>query len=163
MSIYDFLAKHAIPYQRFDHEAVFTCEESEKLPPMPGAPTKNLFLRDSKGKRYFLVVVGHEKAVDLKALKKMIGADKLSFGSPEKLKELLGVDPGSATVLGLITDKNHAIEVIFDQSIWNADSIQCHPMINTGTLVISHADLVKFLESTGHTSKAVYIPARITE
>src|SRR3989338_5051434 len=105
MDIFSFLTSHGIAYERFDHPAVFTCEESEALcPPMPGMQTKNLFLRDEKGKHRFLVVVGHKKNVDFKALKKIIDVQKLSFGSPELLMEHLGVEPGAVTLLGLIND-----------------------------------------------------------
>ncbi len=125
---------------------------------MPGAPTKNLVLRDGKDKRHFLVVVGHEKKVDLKALRTILDADKLSFVSAESLKELLGVDPGSATLLGLITDTHASVEVIIDEDIWNAEAVQCHPMINTGTLVISHTGLEKFLQATGHVARVIVVP-----
>lgn len=160
MDIYAFLADHGIRYQRFDHEAVFTTEESAKLPPMPGADTKNLFLRDEKKKRFFLVSVPHEKAVDLKALRALLETSALSFASPEKLLELLGVTPGSATILGLVHDKERAVELVIDKSIWDADSIQCHPLVNTGTLVIPHAGMETFLKATGHEAKILDVPAR---
>ncbi len=162
MSIFEFLQKHGIVYQNFEHEAVFTCEESSKLPPMPGHSTKNLFLRDEKGERYFLVTVGHEKSADIKALKVILGAKKLSFGSPEKLKELLGVEPGSVTVMGLMNDHAHRIEVCIDQSVWNAESIQCHPLVNTGTLVLLHKDLEQFLHATKHEWRVMDVPARLS-
>src|SRR3989339_1833630 len=98
-----FLTDHGIPFQRFDHPAVFTCEQAERIaPPMPGTHTKNLFLRDRKGARHLLVVVGYEKNVDLKALTALIGVDKLSFASPERLKTYLGVEPGAVSLLGLV-------------------------------------------------------------
>lgn len=158
--IYTFLDAHHIAYDRHDHVAVFTCEESDKLPPLPGAPTKNLFLRDEKGARYFLVTVGHEKRVDLKALGSMLDAKGLTFGSPEKMMEYLGVEPGSVTILGLIHDTNGAMNVVIDQPIWDADAMQCHPLVNTGTLVISHAGMEDFLKATNHTARAIEVPAR---
>ncbi len=162
-TIETFLTDHHIPFEKFEHPAVFTCEESELLAPeMPGADTKNLFLRDGKGKRHFLVVVGHEKRVDLKALRTLLNADKLSFGSVEKLLEFLGVTPGSATVLGLVTDANNEVEVIFDLSIWKADAIQCHPMVNTATLVIAHRGLEDFLLAVKHSYRVMEIPAMPT-
>ena len=161
MSIYDYLEKHGISFQRFDHPAVFTTEESSKLPPMPGAGTKNLFLRDGKGTRFFLVAVPHEKRVSLKDLGKIIGAKKLSFGSPELLKQYLGVEPGSVTLLGLIFDVDHKLEVIIDESLWKAEQIQCHPLVNTATNVIDHNGLEKFLKETGHEAMVIEIPERI--
>jgi Ala-tRNA(Pro) deacylase len=84
MDIYQFLADHDIEYERHDHPPVFTCEEAIRLvPPLPAAKTKNLFLRDRKGGRHFLVAVGYEKAVDLKALASLLGVSKLGFASAE--------------------------------------------------------------------------------
>ena len=159
--IMTFLAEQGIDSERFDHAPVFTCEEAEKLPPMPGMPTKNLFLRDRKGRRHFLVVVPHDKAVDLKALCAVVDADKLSFASPERLKQYLGVEPGAATVLGLIADETHAVEVWFDTAIWEADALQCHPLVNTATLVISHLGLERFLQATGHEARVIEVPERL--
>lgn len=159
MDIYDFLQQHGIPYDRHDHPAVFTCEESAKLPKYPGADTKNLFVCDDKKRQYYLVSVPHEKRVDLKMLAKTLGERRLSFGSPEKLKEYLGVTPGSVTIMGLMFDATHAVRFIVDESIWKADAVQCHPLINTGTLVIPHAGLEKFLAATGHEAKAIDVPA----
>ncbi len=150
MDIFSFLDENGIRYQRFEHEAVFTVEESSKLAPMPGADTKNLFLRDKKGRRHFLVSVPHDKAVDLKALKTLLKADNLSFASPERLLELLGVTPGSATLLGLVTDHAGAVEAVIDEAIWKQDAIQCHPLRNTATLVVPREDMEKFLTLTGH-------------
>ncbi len=155
-----FLAAHDIRAERFEHPAVFTCEESSLLPPMPGAPTKNLFIRDRKGERQILVTVPHEKSVDLKALKELIDADKLSFASPERLWEYLGVEPGSVTLMGLIHDLDHRVEVIVDAAIWNAESVQCHPLVNTATLVFSHSDLEKFIQATGHKVRVLDVPGR---
>ncbi len=158
--IFSLLETHQIPYKKFEHEAVFTCEESERLPPMPGCPTKNLFLRDRKGDRHFLVVIGHEKSADLKALSGLIGADKLSFASEERLKEFLGVEPGSVTMLGLMCDTEHRVEVVIDAAVWAADEVQSHPLRNTGTVVLSHEGVEQFLAITGHKPLILDIPAR---
>jgi len=172
MDIYAFLSSRAITYQRFDHEAVFTCEQAKEIRwpthlrqgfggQVPGKDTKNLFLRDDKGKRHFLVVVGHEKKVDLKALKTILGTQKLSFASPERLKEHLGVEPGSVTLLGLVHDQEkHAVEVFIDQAIWDAQAVCCHPLVNTATLCIPHEGIVKFLEATGHQPKIILTPPK---
>ncbi|MFA6523701.1 MAG: prolyl-tRNA synthetase associated domain-containing protein [Candidatus Peribacteraceae bacterium] len=161
MDIDSFLTERHIPFQRFDHAAVFTCDEAAKLPPMPGQGTKNLFLRDDKGKRHFLVVVSHEKNVDLKELSKIIGSRKLGFASPERLKKFLGVEPGSVTILGLVHDTDRAVELFMDEDIANADSYQCHPLVNTATLVISRSGIEAFLSSTGHGMKVIHVPSRL--
>lgn len=159
--IMTFLAEQGIAFKRFDHAAVFTCEEAERLPPMPGTATKNLFLRDRKGKRHILVVVPYDKNVDLKGLCGVIHIDKLSFASPERLKTYLGVEPGSATILGLIADEGHAVEVVIDEAIWHADALQCHPLINTATLVIGHDGIEMFLQATGHAYQIIDVPQRV--
>ncbi len=162
MDIYSFLDDHGIPYQRFDHPAVFTCEQASELRtvPMPGKDTKNLFFRDERGKRHFLVTVGHEKQVDIKALKKIFDVQKLSFASPDRLKTYLSVEPGSVTLLGLVNDTAHAVEVFIDEAVWNADAVCCHPLVNTATLCISHEGIEKFLQATGHAWRVVNVPAK---
>jgi Ala-tRNA(Pro) deacylase len=161
MDIYQFLADHDIEYERHDHPPVFTCEEAERLvPDMPAAKTKNLFLRDRKGRRHFLVVVGYEKAVDLRALTSLLGVRKLGFASPERLKRYLGVDPGSVSILGLMNDVNQAVEVIMDEGLWGAEAFRCHPLVNTSTLAISRDDVQRFLEITGHQVRILDVPGR---
>ncbi|MFH0851404.1 MAG: prolyl-tRNA synthetase associated domain-containing protein [Candidatus Peregrinibacteria bacterium] len=161
VDICTFLEQHGIPFEKFDHPAVFTCEEAERLcPPMPGTHTKNLFLRDRKGARHFLVVVGYDKQVDLKALTPLLHADKLSFASPERLQKYLGVEPGAATLLGLVTDTAHAVEAFIDADIWASDVLLCHPLVNTATLAIPHAGVERFLAATGHEPLILSVPAR---
>ncbi|MFA5947519.1 MAG: prolyl-tRNA synthetase associated domain-containing protein [Candidatus Gracilibacteria bacterium] len=158
--IYKFLDDNGIVYQRFDHPAVFTCEEADRLCPiMPGVGTKNLFLRDKNGKRHFLVSVGKEKNVDLKKLKDIIGVSKLGFASEERLKEHLGVTPGSVTLLGLINDPACDVEVFIDEAIWN-QSLQCHPLVNSATLVVEFEGMKKFFELVKHTPTIIDIPNR---
>lgn len=158
--IYKFLEENKIEYQRFDHPPVYTCEEAERLcPDMPGASIKNLFLRDKDGKRHFLAVVGYEKSVDLKQLKELLGVSGLSFASEERLKKYLGVEPGSVTLLGLINDPDHAVEVLIDQQLWG-QAFQCHPLVNTATLVISAEGIEHFLKKTGHSYQLIEIPER---
>lgn len=160
MDIYAYLENHAIPYVRYDHPAVFTCETAAALvPEMAAAKTKNVFLRDRKGKRHFLVVVGYHKSVDLKALAPALGADRLSLGSPERMLEHLVVTPGSVTILGLANDANQTVEVIFDEDIAAAEALRCHPLINTATLSITQADIRRFLDATGHRLTVLPIPA----
>jgi Ala-tRNA(Pro) deacylase len=162
-AILAFLDEHNIEYQRADHPPVFTCEESLRLvPPLPGAKTKNLFLRDQKGRRHFLVVVGHEKAVDLRALRDLLGVSKLGFGSPERLQRYLGVNPGSVSILGVVNDTQHDVEVIVDKGLWAAQAFQCHPLVNTSTLVLSRDDLVRFLDITEHSVRVLDVPGRDT-
>lgn len=162
MEILPFLEQHSIQYELFEHPAVFTCEEAEQLcPPMPGLATKNLFLRDRKGYRHFLVVVPYHKSVDLKALTSVLDIDKLSFASDERLQIHLGVTPGSVTLLGIACDASQAVEVILDTEIANAEALQCHPLRNTATLVLHKEEIQKFLTLTGHLPKVIEVPARV--
>jgi Ala-tRNA(Pro) deacylase len=161
MDIGAFLATHGIVYDRFDHPAVFTCEESLQLDrALTGINTKNLFLRDKNDTRHFLVVVPHEKSADLKALTKVFGVSKLSFGSPERLLEFLGVTPGSVTLLGLVNDLSCHVEVFIDQAIWDAATVCCHPLVNTATVCIPHAGIETLLHTTGHAYSVIDVPAR---
>jgi Ala-tRNA(Pro) deacylase len=159
--IYMFFAEHGIEYQRQDHPPVYTCEEGLRLvPPLRGAKTKNLFLRDRKGQRHFLVTVGYEKAVDLRALREILGVSKLGFASPQRLERYLGVDPGAVSLLAVVNDTNREVEVIVDEGLWAAEAFQCHPLVNTSTLVVSRDDLCRFLEITGHAVRVLDVPGR---
>ena len=163
MNIYEFLDEHGILYKRYDHEAVYTCEQADALDiPEAGARTKNLFLRDRKGRRHFLVTVGAETSVDIKALEGVLGAKGLSFASAERLKKYLGLSPGSVTILGVINDEEHAVEVVVDKRLWSVDSMLCHPLINTSTLVIERDDIKRFLDCTGHEVCIIEVPSRNT-
>jgi Ala-tRNA(Pro) deacylase len=162
MDICAFLDDHGITYEKFDHPAVFTVEESNALDmKIPGKHTKNLFLRDKKGKRHILVTVAHEKQVDLKALAEALNVQQnLSFASPERLKQHLGVTPGSVTLLGLVNDTAHAVEFVIDQDVWDAEAVGCHPLTNTATLVVPHAGIEAFLTATGHQPKIIRTPPK---
>ncbi|MFQ6116272.1 MAG: prolyl-tRNA synthetase associated domain-containing protein [bacterium] len=157
--IYQFLAGHNIAYERHDHPPVFTCEQADRLvPDLPAAKTKNLFLRDNKGRRHFLVIVGYEKTVDLKALRGLLGSSKLSLGSAERLQKYLGVTPGAVSLLALVNDVNREVEVIFDKDLWQAQAFRFHPLVNTSTLVISRENIERFLEITEHEVRVLEIP-----
>jgi Ala-tRNA(Pro) deacylase len=109
----DFLAEHRIDAERFDHSPVMTVEQSERLvPKLPGAKTKNLFLRNKKGDRHFLITVPHDLAVDLNALGARLGAGRLGFASAERLQQHLGITPGSVSLLALANDAAHAVEFV---------------------------------------------------
>jgi Ala-tRNA(Pro) deacylase len=159
MELDAFLRKHGITAARHEHPAVMTVEESERrVPKLPGAKTKNLFLRDRKGLRHFLVTVPHDVAVDLDALGMALGAGRLGFASPERLRKHLGLAPGAVSLLGLVNDPAGTVEVVIDRALWEADAVHAHPLVNTATMVIAHADLVRFLAATGHAPRVVDLP-----
>ncbi|HIC8798553.1 prolyl-tRNA synthetase associated domain-containing protein [Aeromonas veronii] len=160
MAIYSLLDQLAIPYQRFDHPPVFTCEEASRLlPDLPAAKTKNLFLRDPKSERLFLVVTPEEKRVDLKALATALGIKRLSFGSPERLDAVLGLIPGSVTLLAMVRDRENAVELVVDEAIWQAEQVQCHPLVNTATLIIRLDDVRRLLAHLGREATVMRLPA----
>ena len=160
-AILDLLDEHDIAYQRVDHPAVYTCEEAERLvPPLPGAHTKNLFVRDRGGRRYFLVVVGWEKQVDLKELARVLEVSKLGMASPERLRARLGVDPGAVTLLAVVNDVEKAVEVVFDEPVWAAEALQCHPLVNTSTLSIPRQGVEKLLQLLEQPYRVVDVPRR---
>ncbi len=161
MDIYEFLHMHAIPYERHDHHAVYTCEQADCLDiPQGSAKTKNLFLRDRKARRHILVTVGAAKNVDIKGLEGVLDAKGLSFASPGRLMECLGLTPGSVTILAVINDRQGRVEVVVDEELWCCDTMQCHPLVNTSTLVISRDGLGRFLSLTGHPPRIVMVPQR---
>ena len=156
-----FLSEHAIAYQRCDHPAVYTVEEAARwVPPLPGAKTKNLFLRDKPGRRHFLVCVPAAKQVEIKALSEAIGANRLSFGSADRLKQHLGVEPGAVTLLAVFNDPAHAVDLFVDEDLWQADAFQFHPLVNTATLVLTREAVARFVELTGHHLNLVKVPEK---
>lgn len=159
--IYKFLESHDVPYERYDHPAVFTVREAKRLSPeMDGASTKNLFLRDKKGTRHILVTVPQDKQVDLKELSSCLGTSRLSFASPDRLKTHLGIDPGSVSLLALLNDTEKEVEVFIDHELWDAETILCHPLVNTSTLAVPRDGIKHFLEQTGHTVQLVEVPVK---
>ncbi len=158
--IYSFLKNNSIDYLQFAHPAVFTCDEAKRLcPMMPGQAIKNIFLYNKKNERYFFVVIQDEKSVDLKKLKILLKVSHLSFASVEQLKKHLGVEPGSVTLLGLMNDTDHMITVIIDTSLYGK-ALQCHPLVNTATLVINFKDIERFIQLTSHPYQCIDIPVR---
>lgn len=159
--IYELLDSRGIEYQRFDHPPVFTCEDVRRLVPgVPGAETKNLFLCDAKGKRHFLVTVGPDKRVDLKLIASALGVGGLRMASAQRLADHLGVETGAVTLLALINDPNGAVEVVFDEELWDEEAFQCHPLVNTSTLVLSKQSLAAFFAAVAHSPRVIVVPAR---
>lgn len=139
-----------ISYKLHHHEAVFTVEESEKVDAdIPGTHCRNLYLRDKK-KKNFLVVAANETEVDLKKLSEKIQCGRFSFGSADRLFQYLGIRPGSVCPFTVINDTDHQVQVVLDAYMMNQDIVNYHPLDNTMTVSITPADLLKFLQHTGH-------------
>ena len=148
-----------IAYSRVDHPAVFTCEEAARVVPrLPGARTKNLFLRDRKGRRHLLVVAAQDKRVDLRTLGVLLEIKGLMLASDERLSTHLGVSSGAVSILSLINDVGGEVELIVDHAVWSADAILAHPLVNTATLVLSRPGLERFLAASGHEPRVLDVP-----
>jgi Ala-tRNA(Pro) deacylase len=158
--LFAFLAELGIAVSTRRHPALFTVADSQALRgEIAGGHTKNLFLKDKKD-NFFLVSVGEEAVVDLKQIHHAIGAaGRVSFGKPEMLMELLGVVPGAVTVFGLINDTAGRVKVVLDQDLMGHAVINAHPLTNEATTSIAAADLIKFVEATGHDAVILKVSA----
>lgn len=138
-----------------EHPPLFTVEESRALRgEIPGAHCKSLFLKDHKG-ALWLVVALEDGAIDLKALPRMIGSGRLSFGNADLMMEVLGVTPGSVTPFAVINDHARRVTVVLDAGMMARDRLNYHPLVNTATTTIASADLAAFIRDCGHEPRIV--------
>ncbi len=162
MDIYAWLLSNGIEYHRFDHPPVYTCEEAARLTPeMPGAKAKNLFLRDRRARRHFLLMLEAEQQVDLRELGRRLEAPGLGFASPERLHRYLKVEPGAVSLLALVNDRDREVELVMDQDLSLSQHFQCHPLVNTATLILDRQNILQFLDHTGHRLQAMEMPPRL--
>jgi Ala-tRNA(Pro) deacylase len=151
------LAELGIATETVEHPAVFTVAESSALERrLPGGHTKNLFLKDKKDRLFLVVALGHAK-IDLKALHKVLGCDRLSFGRPDLLVQVLGVPPGSVTPFALINDTDRRVTVILDADMMRYERLNYHPLANTATTGIAREDLLTFIRACGHEPRVVAV------
>lgn len=147
-AVYAALDALGIRYDKYTHPPVFTAEEAaQHWAGIPAAHVKNLFLRNKKGDRHYLVILPIDKQANLRDLVRVIGDDRLSFGSPERLQAQLGLRPGAVSPFGLINDSHHAVRVIVDADLRSADRLIFHPNANTESVTISLPDFERFLQS----------------
>ena len=154
-----------IPVSTVDHEPVFTVAESGDLHErIPGGHTKNLFLKDKKG-RLFLVVALHDAEIDLKKVHQIIGAQgRVSFGNAELLGEVLGVEPGSVTPFALINDREaRRVTPVFDAAMMQHEVLNYHPLKNDATTSIASNDLIKFARACGHDAQVLAVSEQAKE
>ena len=143
------LEGNGIDHVTLDHPAVFRVGEGDDFKArLPGAHTKNLFLKDKKD-RLWLISARQDTAIDLKRLHRVIGSDRLSFGSAELMVETLGVTPGSVTAFGLINDAHRRLTFVVDRRLWEAERVNFHPLTNTATTGVDQAGFRRFLEAIG--------------
>ena len=145
----EFLRGIGVEATTYDHPAVFTVGESGLIKEdIPGAHTKNLFLKDAKGQLWLVSAEAHA-AIDLKRLHHVIGGARLSFGSPELMAETLGVAPGSVTAFGLVNDRDHRVRFVLDRALAEADLVNFHPLTNTATTTVTREGFRRFLAAVG--------------
>ncbi len=156
--VYDVLTELRIPFERHEHPPVFTVEEATAhWAAIDATHCKNLFLRNKKGTKHYLVIVEHAKQADLSRLAVRLGDDRLSFASPERMSAHLGLTPGSVSPFGLINDRFHQVRVVIDADLKHATRIAFHPNVNTATIVIAWADFQRFLDWCGNPVRYVAI------
>ncbi|ESQ80996.1 prolyl-tRNA synthetase associated domain-containing protein [Asticcacaulis sp. YBE204] len=144
-----------IASRTLEHPAVFRVGEGDEIKAaLPGAHTKNLFLKDDKG-QLWLISAEQQTQINLKALPKLIGSGRLSFGSEARLHDALGVRPGSVTALALINDPEQKVKFILDRRLHDAEIVNFHPLINTATTALTQAEFRRFQEKLGRDYKVV--------
>lgn len=156
--VYNRLKELEISYSVDEHEAAFTIDDMDSLGLYDkGTIAKNLFLRDAKGKRHFLVTIRHDKKVDLKSLRSELKSTALSFASEERLYKYLKLKKGSVTPFGILNDTDAQVEVLFDSDFADSESIGIHPNDNTATVWISFSDLKNVILLNGNNLNYVSI------
>jgi len=149
--VYERLQSLGIAFERYEHPPVATAEAAdEHWAGIDAMHFKNLFVRNQKGTRHYLLIIRHSKRADLRAVANQIGDGKLSFGSPERLLTHLGVTPGSVSPFGLIHDPARAVRVVIDRDLKTADRVSFHPNINTVTITLARGDFERFLAEMGN-------------
>ena len=149
--LFAFLDRLGIAHATVTHPALFTVEQSRALRgTVPGGHTKNLFLKDKKG-ALFLVTALEDAVIELKSLHRRLAASgRFSFGSADLMRATLGIEPGAVTPFAAINDRDRSVSVVLDAALMRHDTINAHPLVNTMTTSIARADLLRFLEATGH-------------
>ena len=149
---FDLLEELGIAYDRVTSESADTMEKCAEVSAVLGVPIcKNLFLCNRQKTQFYLLAVGPDKPFHTKDLSAQIGSARLSFAPEEQLWELLHCTPGSATILGLMNDKKHAVRLLMEREVYEAEYLSCHPCICTSSLKLKTKDILeKFLPHTGH-------------
>ena len=154
---YDLLDSLGVEYERIDHEPAMTMEVCEEIDKTLGAVTcKNLFLCNRQQTDFYLLMMPGDKPFKTKDLSAQIGSSRLSFATPEHMEKYLDITPGSVSVLGLINDREGAVQLLIDEDILGGEYIGCHPCINTSSIRIKTADMTgKVIPAMKHSPKMV--------
>lgn len=149
--VYDYLDKLGIKFDYYEHPEAPTIEIAAQYYRGEGTTLcKNLFFRNHKGNRHYLVIMDSTHAMDIHDIEHKLHQGKLSFASPERMMKYLGVRPGSVSLFTLVNDVNHEVTLFVDNGLRNAEKVSFHPNDNTASLVISNADMMKFIENIGN-------------
>ena len=152
------LTELGIGYTRHEHPPVATVDEARRhWSDIEATHCKNLFLRNQKGTRHYLVIVEYSKTADLRKVADQIGDGRLSFASPERLMKYLGLTPGSVSPFGLINDRRHIVQVAIDRDLRSAQRLSFHPNLNTVTFTVSGDDFRRFLEACSNPVRYVSV------
>ncbi len=150
--LYSILNELNIPFDYYGHPPVATIEEARKYwKDIEATHCKNLFFRNHKGNRHYLVIIEHSHDLYIRDLEQRLKQGKLSFASDQRMMKYLGLTPGSVTPFGLINDKEKHVYIFLDETLKKSKKISFHPCINTASIVIAFSDLIKFLNYTGNT------------
>lgn len=151
-ALYQLLSELGIPYTLHHHPPAPTIEIArEYWINIPTAHCRNIFFRNHKGNRHYLVIIEHLNSLPIHQLEKRLKQGKLTFASPERMMRYLGVTPGSVSPYGLINDVNHHVHLFIDETLRTADTISFHPLINTASLSTRFDDFIRFLDWTTNT------------
>ena len=148
--LFDFLDRQNIAHKTYDHEPIFTVEEGAEIKAaMPGAHTKNLFLKDKAG-RFFLICAKGDTPIKINKLHPVLGCKRLSFGKAEPLMDLLGMTQGSVTLFSVLNDIEGRVTLVIDEALTRHEIVNFHPLLNDATTAISSADMIAFAKAAGH-------------
>lgn len=147
-----YLTEQGIPFKLFEHSPVFTCEEAKQhhiYKNIRGVHSKNLFLKDKKSRRFYLLIIPENKKADIDTVGTLVN-NKLKFANEDDLKRILCLTPGSVSPFGLVNDTEHIVEVLIDKEIWESEYVSFHPNVNTETLELTQSDFHKYIGLVGN-------------
>jgi Ala-tRNA(Pro) deacylase len=150
--LYELFRRLCIEFEYHEHPPLATIEDAKiHWENYNSGRCKNIFFRNHKGDRHYLVVLEHLRQLNIRDLEKRLRQGKLTFASDKRLEKYLGVEPGSVSPFGLINDTENHVHLFIDEKLKEYDRLTFHPNINTASLIISASDFLKFLEYTGNT------------
>jgi len=156
---YDYLDALQIPYQRTDHERADNMEACNEIDAVLGVLIcKNLFLCNRQKTKFYLLMMPGDKKFKTKELSGQIGSARLSFAEPEDMLKYLDIEPGAVSIMGLMNDTDHVVQLLIDEDVLEGEFLGCHPCVCTSSLKLRTQDLIsKFLPATGHSFQSVHL------